>query len=134
MKMTIDKTNADIINTKDVYLHDDVLLSLDFDRSTKILHLEIKKNISQKKYVVEFINVIGFSMTACDFWGRSERICDFEFVQSKERKIIPALKKEWYATPGQEKSFMYDNYIESVLVFISGDKLRIVSEKIVISD
>ena len=132
--MTIDKTNADIINTKDVYLHDDVLLSLDFDRSAKILRLEIKKNISLKKYVVEFINVIGFSMTACDFWGRSERICDLEFAEGSERKIVSELKKEWYATPGQEESFMYDNYIESVLVFISGDKLRIVSEKIVISD
>ena len=134
MKMTIDKTNADIINTKDVYLHDDVLLSLDFDRSTKILRLEIKKNMSQKKYVVEFINVIGFSMTACDFWGSSERIYCFEFVESEERKLIPILKNEWSAQKSQEDLFLYDDYIETVLWFISGDKLRIASEKIVFSD
>lgn len=128
--MTIDISNAETINTKSINFHDDVLLSLKFDRETKMMELEIKKHTDSHAVSMKFINVAVFSMTACDFWGESERICGFDYLKTEDRKLLPQLKYEWDNSPHIETSFLYDDYMEVVMVFISGDKLRILCKKI----
>ena len=131
--MIIDVSNAEIINTKEVYIHDDIFEELWFNREGKQLHLLILKTEIYKSYTIDFFRVIGFEMTACDFWGRAPHILDFEYVERKNNTLIPKLfeKKE----KGNYKYSSLRNqedYIETVITFSSGDQLRIACESIVI--
>lgn len=67
--MIIDVSNAEIINTKEVYIHDDIFEELWFNREGKQLHLLILKTEVYKSYTIDFFHIIGFEMTACDFGG-----------------------------------------------------------------
>ena len=134
--MRIDASNGKIIDSKEVYIHDDILNELCFYRQEKRLKLIIRKFEDQNDiFTIEFINVIGFEMTSCDFWGSSHHILDFEYVEKNDNTIIPKLfeikDNNDYSSctlSDQEK------YIESVITFISGDQLRIACEEIVIED
>ena len=134
--MRIDASNGKIIDSKEVYIHDDILNELCFYRQEKRLKLIIVKPEDENDmFTIEFINVIGFEMTSCDFWGPSRRILDFEYIEKDDNTIIPKLfeikDNNDYSSctlSDQEK------YIESVITFISGDQLRIACEEIVIED
>lgn len=68
--MIIDVNNGKIINSKEVYLHDDFLDDMRFNFLEKKLHLSVLyfKDRSYR-YSVDFLDVIGFEMSSCDFWG-----------------------------------------------------------------
>ena len=103
--MIINASNGQVINSKDVYLHDDILESMIFRRDEKILHLSLVKTwLVEYEYSIDFFRVIGFEMTSCDFWGADLRILDFEYVS------------------------------ETMLTFVSGDTLRIACEEIIIEE
>ena len=133
----INELNGKIIFSKyvkDVYIHDDVLEELYFERRERRLQLfNSKCGEKDLKYSIDFQHVIGFEMTACDFWGCSPRILDFEYVEHDDRFIIPKLFKikEEHDCPD---SFLDDQekYIETVITFISGDRLTIACENIII--
>ena len=128
--MKINKSNAEIINSKEVSIHDDFLLSFNFDRNAKKLLLKFKKNYPIKKlYDMEFSNVIGFEMTACDFWGASICAFDFEYIDSNEQLLIPKLIDR-FNQPGCHYTNAYEEYIETVITFTSGDSLRVACETI----
>ncbi len=61
-----------------------------FNRRKKELHLILLKE-EDKKFSIIFLNVIGFEMTSCDFWGSSPRILDFEYAEPKDTSLIPKL-------------------------------------------
>ena len=71
-------------------------------------------------------------MTACDFWGHSPHILDFEYVERKNNTLIPKLfeKKDKDCTYSSLRN--QEDYIETVITFSSGDQLRIACESIVI--
>ena len=132
--MQIDVSNAEIINTKDVYIHDDILEDLYFNRNEKKLRLVIltkdgKSN--NKRFSIDFLQVIAFEMTSCDFWGSSPRILDFEYVEQDEATIIPKLFKKIY-----DNDYIYcplkneKKYFETIITFISGDTLKIACKSI----
>ena len=124
--MTINESNGYILNTGDIYIHDDMLLSLQFNKNEKTILLYLKKFADEKsEYTIKFNNVIGFDMTSCDFWGASERIDWFSYLDKQERVLIPRLQKQWQDVPHVTSIPSYDDYIEIDLSFISGDKLRI---------
>ena len=76
--MIINASNGQVINSKDVYLHDDILESMIFCRDEKILHLSLVKTWPvEYEYSIDFFRVIGFEMTSCDFWGADLRIFGF---------------------------------------------------------
>ena len=61
--MRIDKSNATIINSESIYIHDDELILLQFDRNTNILTLFLKQSWPNEfEYTIEFIKVIGFEI------------------------------------------------------------------------
>ena len=130
--MIINKSNCRIIDTKGILsLHDFVLSTLQFDRINKKMQLQLKKTImSDEIYLVEFINVIGFQMSACDFWGASECILDFEHIPPKEQVIIPDVEIQWNKSPYPFDKPSYANHIETLFTFTSGDHLRIACEYI----
>ncbi len=78
------------------------------------------------------MGVIGFSMTSCDFWGASECVFDFEYVEFNERVIIPNLQKKWEDVKNASPAVSYDGYIEVLITFSSGDQLRVACEKIIV--
>ena len=47
--MVITEANGTIINTEEVYVHDDTLISISFDRITSLMKLEFKKYRSNDK-------------------------------------------------------------------------------------
>ena len=124
--MIISESNGELINSKAVYIHDDVFKSLYFDRDNKTIILALSRgdNLAQE-YTIKFTGVIGFKMTSCDFWGASECVFDFEYVPPKERIIIPELQRKWLETPNQFANVSYNDYIETLLTFTSGDQLTI---------
>ena len=133
--MIIDTSNGNIINSKEVYINDDILEEFTFNRAEKKLHLSIVKEekFNSVRFSIDFLNVIGFEMTSCDFWGRSPHILDFEYVEKDNTTIIPKLFEmknnndyPFCALDIQEK------YIETIITFISGDRLIIACKSIII--
>lgn len=133
--MIIDASNSEIINSKEVYIHDYIFEDFYFNRTEKKLHLTILKEteLNNKRFSIDFLNVICFEMTSCDFWGTSPYILDFEYVEQNENSLISKLFKRknnsdypFFSLEDQEK------YIETVITFASGDQLRIACESIII--
>ncbi len=91
--MIMDASNGNIINSKEVYIHDDILEEFNFNRAEKKLHLSIIKEekFNSIRFLIDFLNVIGFEMTSCDFGDRSPRILDFEYVEKDNAIIISKL-------------------------------------------
>lgn len=131
--MTIDSSNGQIINSRDVYIHDCIFGNMFFRRDEKSLHLSLTKSWPVEcKYSIIYFQVIGFEMTSCDFWGADSRVLDFEYVPNGI--LIPKLfsqRKEEYSNCSLKEQ---QDYIETVLTFISGDTLRIACEKIIIEE
>lgn len=128
--MIINELNGEVINTRDVYIHDDILLELKFDRIKRNLTLNFQNYANDFTYVIEFLNVIGFEMTSCDFWGASECALGFEYVPKDERVLVPKLQEEWTNLPNSLDIPSYEDSIETLLTFGSGDRLRIACETI----
>ena len=129
--MEINSLNGQIINSRDVYILDDIFESMIFHRDKKSLHLSLAKIWPvEYKYSIDFFQVIGFEMTSCDFWGADSRILDFEYVSNGI--LIPKLfsKKEYSTCLLKEQK----NYIETVMTFISGDTLRVACEQIIVEE
>ena len=133
--MIINATNAEIINTKDVYLHDEIMLNLKYNRKKKKITMTIRDEFDAKiKYNINFIDIIGFYGTSCDFWGPSPYICDFVYMKKEYQIIIPELKKHGEETPHFEFEINLDDYLETRMTFISGDHLRIACREIIIDE
>ena len=127
--MVITELNGTIINTKEVYLHDDILVLMQFDRNSKKLELLFREYGTSKTYTMIFYDVIGFDMTNCDYFGESERILDFSYIEPNERNLIPKLHdkgKNFEFSPLRD----YDSYMETLLTFCSCDELRIACKSI----
>ena len=134
--MIIDASNGDIINSKEVYIHDNILDLLTFIRAEKKIHLSILKNIElpDTKFSIDFYNVIGFEMSSCDFWGYSPYILDFQYLKQEKNTLIPKFfekKKnnnyQFCTLKEQEK------YFETLFTFSSGDTLLIACETMIIT-
>ncbi len=119
--MIINKSNATIINTKEIYIHDDVLLDLSFNRLDYKLSL-LLSTYKDHTYTIDFTDVIGFEMTSCDFWGASPRIYSVMLISSENHSIIPKLKKNNFFSR-TNASIEIENYMEIQIIFISGDEL-----------
>ena len=128
--MIIDKSNVQILNTPEVHLHDDILHLFHFDRIKKELTLDLQRWDSKKEYKMKFENVLGFSMSSCDFWGESEYINGFVFIDSENEMLIQNLREKWNSTPNNPFEMCWEPFFETLFEFISGDTLRIVCEKI----
>lgn len=129
--MIITKANENTINTKEVYIHDDILIGMSFDRIKKELILKFEKYTSREKtYHIKFFSVIGFRMTSADFWGESERVLGLELANEDEKIVIPEIIKKYKETPNAIEDILYENYIETYFTFASGDVLRIACESI----
>lgn len=131
--MVLDEYNCAIINTKCICFHDDILTSFTFERERKCLILELVKFGSERSYKMIFNQVMGFKMTSCDFWGASQFVFDYVCVPPEEWVLIPELIEQWSRTPNSHTDVSYNNYLETLFEFSSGDQLRIVCKTIEIS-
>ena len=133
--MRIDKTNSDVIRSQNVYLHDDMLVEIHFQRIARELVLPLQK-YGGEIYTIRFTHVLGFEMTSCNFWGPSRRIFDFELLEGEEQSLLPKLwkmreeKKPVGAATPEDGLGEKENYLETVITFVSGDQLQVVCEAI----
>ena len=65
--MVINSLNGNVINSNQVYIHDDILEELSFNRLEKKIHLSLLTEDRSERFSIDFLNVIGFEMTSCDF-------------------------------------------------------------------
>ena len=124
--MIINKDNSHVLNTKEVYIHDDELIEMKWNREQQTVCLMMTKHENlhhSKDYYINFENVLGFSSTSCDYWGASEAVNTI-YLEENEQTLTSFLMKKG------ECQIDFDNYFETVIQFISGDDLRIVCKKI----
>lgn len=123
--MIFNTSNAQQINSNDVYLHDDLFVGLNFERES-FKAAFICFNHKSGEYTVTFSDVIGLELTACEFWGAGSNIFDFEYIDPTERVLIPKLHEEYkkYTKPGWPL-IDNENYIETLLTLSSGDQYRV---------
>lgn len=133
--MKIYDKNGDIINSKQLYMHDDIFYQMSYDWNTKNLYLMFAKERNDNEtYIIQFMNTIGFNMTSCEFWGPSPHVLDFEYLEHNERTLIPQLYEIYNNNPKDPICKLRSNidYIETAITFKSGDKLIIACEYIVL--
>ncbi len=89
--MIINLSNVRMIDS--IYIHDDMLESLEFSHFKKRLQLSVLKGDPQdtRRLSVEFFDVIGFEVSSCDFWGASPHILDFECVVKDDYSLTSKL-------------------------------------------
>lgn len=133
--MIIDASSGKMIISNEVYIHDDILEEFCFNRTEKKLHLTILKEeeFNNKRFSIDFLHVIGFEMTSCDFWGSSPHILDFEYVEHNNNTIIPKLferknNNDYPYCPLNHR----EKYFETIITFVSGDQLIVACENIII--
>ena len=62
--MIINSLNGQIINSKKIYLHDDILKNLIFHRNSKNLHVSLSKSWpTQEKYTIDFFADVKRGLT-----------------------------------------------------------------------
>lgn len=139
--MKINYSNAQIINNKDFYIHDDwfVKMSYEYDESCNgLINLHLKKYCNTKNdYCIKFINVIGFESISCTFWGKSINIYDIEYIDNNEQVLLPKLYNEMKKQSSIDKDCKLisdTKYMEISIYLISGDKLTIACETIDVDD
>lgn len=130
--MIINISNGELINSKKIYIHDDVFEELCFHRMKKKLHLSIYNESKKKRRSIVFLNVIGFEMTSCDFWGSSPHILDFEYVEPKDHTLIPKLFDKNDSNFSRYLPNDLEKYIETTITLTSGDQLIVACENIMI--
>ena len=139
--MSILVTNNNLIeNEKYIYIHDDMLREMSFDRMEKKMYLlfaSCGNSLGEKKfctqnglrlkdnYQIIFGNVAGFCMSSCDFWGPDDRAAELSFKERDAFKIIPELIKRGKQFDDDELETTANQYMELEILFISGDILTI---------
>ena len=68
-------------------------------------------------------------MSSCDFWGASECVLDFEYVNSENSVMMLQLKKQSQNVSNSFES-LSDKHFETLMTFTSGDQLRVVCQEI----
>ena len=130
--MIINSSNANIINTKAVDLHDYMFRSIEYDFIDSVV--KIKYGLGKE---IIFYSVLGISTVACRFWGETDpAILDFVYVPESDRIILPKLLKEredgiqQYGKHAEGRMKTDTTYIEVLLVLSTGDRITIVCESI----
>ena len=130
--MIINISNGELINSKKIYIHDDIFEELCFHRMKKKLHLSIYNESNKKRRSIVFLNVIGFEMTSCDFWFSFPHILDFEYVEPKDHTLIPKLFDKNDSNFSRYLPNDLEKYIETTITLTSGDQLIVACENIMI--
>ena len=129
-KMLIDISNAEVINSKQINIHDDILNELTFDRNEKKLTLFFESLTEPRNfYHIICNNVLSFDITSCNFWGESPHVLDFEYVSEPEEILFLRLK-DMHQSHFDSLCNLNKKCFESIITFVSGDELRIVCEEI----
>ena len=129
--MIINKNNATIINSKEVYIHDSTLTSAIYDFVDRKVRIELFDGTT-----IVFHNVVGVKSDSCAFWGKQLRqvVIDFEYVFDKDLKILPELYhiRDDIISQKGDISDTYltadDSFFESSLILCSGERLNIACE------
>ena len=126
--MRIDYSNKEVIDSKDIYVHDAVFTGFNYDYENNIIEFEVIEYYYKKHFKFKFGNVFGFEMLSCDFWGHSPHInvwytSDTNDLSTKMKDI--QREKKW-----ELRLKDTNKWVESIISFISGDTLTIVCEYI----
>lgn len=135
--MKINKMSFEELNN--VNLHDKIIQDFHFDRLTKRLVIPIlpenEYDHNDEVHEMEFLNVLGLEITACDFWCPSPHVLSVSALSKDEENLIPKYLENWCAPNDPfhtAKNFPGENCFEVLVEFTSGDTLSIVCEELII--
>jgi len=126
--MRIDINNTSILSTKGITLHDDYFLNFNYFDSSNTITVNMLSRDHNNFYTIEFVNVIGFKMSTCSFWGSTPHVYWFGYSNLNEQTIIPELKKIYKENPNFHNPFENKEYIEIELILSSSNTLTIACE------
>ena len=142
--MVFDITNADLINSKEVIFHDDMILDdVTFNRDPDISELVINckrcggwdcKMFDDEfgkwpyNYKIIFQGVLGFDFSNMYAFGKTSYIFGINYLKNEECILLPKLlKKKTDLWEGNE-----DNYIEIYIETNGADEITVVCERMII--
>lgn len=129
--MIINVKNGSMINSNMVNVHDFILENFTFNRQINELVLTLFDEENNLQHIMRFAGVIGFEISACNYWGKSPYILDFEYVEPGDQKIVGKLfakNKKGYHPFCELKDI--SGYLETMFTFTSGDQLCIACESV----
>lgn len=100
----------------------------DFDSSESFEHAELKR------IRITCVDVIGTEMSNCEYWGASPYVFSLSILNGKKSHLVQRLfenkKPEYKFCKLKSK----DDYIEVLIEFSSGDKLRVACSSVRFGD
>lgn len=129
----VDASNFEIHSSM---LHDMICEGWKFDYACKRLTLMLNRGMSENNAVkVIFHNVFAHKMVSCDFWGPSPHLLSWSMVDTERECLYQQIQKEITQNEyGFSRFDSAEQYIESVIQFISGDMLDILCQRISIEE
>lgn len=128
----IDCENVDMVNSKEVCVHDAVFNGFMFDYENKVVTFEADENFNGNKIRLSFYNVLELKMGNYESWGESPYIFDLcvekyynEMLLNNDEDSNRCVKKHY------SEEFLFNRYIKSTLTLVSGDTLNIICEYII---
>ena len=128
--MKIEYTNRNLIDNE-LNIHDAIFKGFIYDDMEKILLLELENYYLNKKYKLQFYNVLILNCEMCQFWGKSPNILDWEVCD--KNSLIQNMIKKQNENKESYKCSLVDikkSYLETIITLSSGDTITIVCEYI----
>lgn len=129
--MLINIENKEIINSKEISVHDGVMGKISYDYDEKSCTFKISNPGWNKIQTFHIKGIIYMELQNCEFWGPGYNVCswywDEKYIRTKELFSRKKLEYQNLNSLLNEKS---EKYFEHVLYFNSGDEIRFVCEEV----
>ena len=129
--MKIDFSNKEIIESRDVNIHDFVIADLKYAPMKNELFCLFRNDYLRQYCDIKYYNVLFVDIQSCDFWGVSPHVLDWELGEEYGNpltKKVSELQKSHHYTTSRFKD--YDKLVESILTFSSGNRISVLCEYI----
>ena len=129
MKITVE--NKEIINPKNISVHDGIIEKFEYNYLERICNIEILNDCWNIRQTFCIKNIILMHQQNCEFWGCSPHVHCWCYDEGQ-----PFLKQLWIKQKS-DKQFRFslleenpDIYFEHYFQFISGNEIRFICEEI----
>ena len=129
MKITVE--NKEIINPKNISVHDGIIEKFEYNYLERICNIEILNDCWNIRQTFCIKNIILMHQQNCEFWGCSPHVHCWCYDEGQ-----PFLKQLWIKQKS-DKQFRFsllaenqDIYFEHYFQFISGNEIHFICEEV----
>lgn len=129
--MIINYKNKDIIDSRQIYIHDSTFIGCNYHYLNNQISFQTKNECCNKIFAFKFFNVFSFKMKSFEPWGESPYVLDWETIKDGDDYLLNEIVKEiddnnYDLTRLKD----YNELVSSIITLSSGDTLTIVAEYI----